>query len=227
MIKRSGNFLLKLRNLENIKRYQTRKVLFPRSVAEHTTGVFYAGYVLAEWEVRKFGNKIDWEVLSKKLMFHDAPEAITGDILSPTKNYTENMKNALHEAEALIFEEQFIPIIPTSWRDELREYMLEGKDATPEGRILKAADLIDGIFEIRNELIYANPKQNDDLVDIIQEYLMKLTTIDLSSVQYFLKYPLEDLQLQDYYPKAFKDIVTMYNFSDKHFNNEYSVKEDR
>lgn len=226
MIKRAGNFLLKLRNLENIKRYQTRKVLFPRSVAEHTTGVFYAGYVLAEWEIRKFGNKINWEVLSKKLMFHDAPEAITGDILSPTKNYTENMKSALHEAEALIFEEQFIPIIPTSWREELKGYMLEGKDPSIEGRILKAADLIDGIFEIRNELIYANSKMNTDLVEIMQEYLMKLTTIDLESVKYFLKYPLEDLLLQDYYPANFKDIVTTYNFEAKHFNNELSVKED-
>lgn len=221
MVTRSGNFLLKLRNLENIKRYQTRSMLFKRSVAEHTTGVFYCGYVLGEWEERKFGNKVNWEILSKKLMFHDAPEAITGDILSPTKNYTPKMKEAIHETERLIFEEQFIPLIPESWRAELKGYMLDGKDNTIEGLILKAADLMDGIFEIRVELQYSN---NIELIEILQDYILKLTTIELQSVKYFLKYSLADLDLQSFYTREIKDIIDGYQFSTKHFDNILSVK---
>ena len=224
MLRRAGKFLLTLRNLEYIKRYQTRRMLFPRSVAEHTTGVFYAGYVLAQWEERKFGNKIDWEVLSTKLMFHDVPEAITGDILSPMKNYTEEMKSAVAGAEKLIFEEQFMPIIPKSWRGDLKKHMLDGKDDTIEGEILRAADLIDGIFEIRNELMYTNEKNNKDLIEIMHYFLNKLTKSKLDSVKYFLKYPLEDLEIHDYYPKGFKDKVDAFYFDKKHFENENSVK---
>ena len=225
MLRRSGKFLLTLRNLEDIKRYQTRKMLFPRSVAEHTTGVFYAGYVLAQWEERKFGNKINWEKLSTKLMFHDVPEAITGDILSPMKNYTEDMKSAVADAERLIFEEKFIPIIPKSWREDLKNEMLEGKDDTVEGQILKAADLIDGVFEMRNELMYANDKNNNELVDIMQFFLNKLSNIELQSVKYFLKYPLEDLEIHEYYPEGFKDKVDSFYFDKKHFENEMNVKD--
>ena len=224
MLRRAGKFLLTLRNLEYIKRYQTRRMLFPRSVAEHTTGVFYAGYVLAQWEERKFGNKIDWEKLSMKLMFHDVPEAITGDILSPMKNYTEDMKTAVADAERLIFEEKFIPIIPKSWRNDLKKHMLDGKDETIEGEILKAADLIDGVFEIRSELMYANPQNNKDLIEIIHYFLNRLADFELRSVQYFLKYPLTDLEIQKYYPKGFQDKVDEFYFDKKHFENELSVK---
>lgn len=226
MILRAGKFLLTLRNLEHINRYQTRKMLFPRSVAEHTTGVFYAGYVLGQWEERKFGNKIDWEKLSMKLMFHDVPESITGDILSPTKNYTKNMKEAIKETEKLIFEEKFIPIIPKSWRGELKEYMLHGKDDSIEGMILKASDLIDGIFEIRNELMYTNEKYDDEFRTIIQRYLLKLSDINLESVKYFLKYPLQDLEIENYFPEGFKEKIDSYYFDKKHFENELSIKKE-
>ena len=224
MLRRAGKFLLTLRNLEQIKRYQTRRMLFPRSVAEHTTGVFYAGYVLAQWEERKFGNKINWELLSAKLMFHDVPEAITGDILSPMKNCTEDMKSAVAGAEKLIFEKQFMPIIPKSWRSDLKKHMLDGKDDTIEGEILKAADLIDGVFEIRSELMYANEKNNKELVEILQYFLQKLLQSKIKSVQYFLKYPLEDLEINDYYPKGFKDEVDSFYFDKSHFENQNSVK---
>lgn len=227
MKKRAGKFLLTLRNLEDIKRYQTQKVLFPRSVAEHTSSVFYVGYVLGQWEERKFGNKIDWEKLSFKLMFHDVPEAITGDILSPTKNYTKNMKNAVEEAEKLIFEEKFLPTIPSSWQDELKGYMLDGKDDSIEGKILQAADLIDGVFEARTELIYTNKRHSEDFSEILKIYLSKLTKIKLESVKYFLKYPLQDLEIDEFYPKDFEEIVKEYKFDKRHFENEMSVKDEK
>ena len=226
MITKSGKFLLTLRNLENIKRYQTRRMIFPRSVAEHTTGVFYSGYLLGQWEERKFGNKIDWEKLSMKLMFHDAPEAITGDILSPTKNYTENMKKAVDEAEIRIFDEQFMPIIPKSWRGELSDYMLNGKDSSIEGQILRASDLIDGIFEARLELKYTNKTFESEFKDILTNYFEKLALIDLDSVRYFLKYPLGDLDLHEYYPEGFQGLLDSIKFEKKHFENELSVKKD-
>lgn len=226
MIRRAGNLLLTLRNLESIKRYQTRRMIFPRSVAEHTNGVFYSGYVLGQWEERKFGNKINWEKLSMKLMFHDVPEAITGDILSPTKNYTENMKKAVEEAEKKIFEDKLLPIIPKSWRADLEDYMLNGKDDTIEGQILRAADLIDGIFEARLELKYTNHEFDSEFRAIIESYLTKLTTIDLDSVRYFLKYPLSDLNIQKYYPEGFQDILDSYYFDSTHFENKLNIKKD-
>ena len=220
-----GSLLLELRKTENIKRYQTRKMLFPRTVGEHTTSVAHFAFVLAQWQERKFGTTVNWAELYGRVMFHDAPETQTGDILSPTKNYTPALKAELKKAEEGLFRENYSPLIPTSWNEDMRRFMIEGKDHSIEGKILEAADLLDVVFEMRTELSYLNESQTlqSDFVSIMGLALLKLTEIDLPSVRYFLRYPLQDLHLEGYYPDGFEKQVMSYVFDQRHFENLESV----
>lgn len=220
-----GSLLLELRKTENIKRYQTRKLLFPRTVGEHTTGVAHFAFVLAQWQERKFGTPVNWGELYGRVMFHDAPETQTGDILSPTKNYTPELKAELKKAEYGLYQENYRPLIPESWNVEMRRYMLEGKDGSLEGLILEAADLLDVVFEMRTELSYINESQlfQSDFIGILGLALNKLTEVDLPSVRYFLRYPLQDLHLELFYPKGFHEKVMGYAFDERHFENAASV----
>lgn len=220
-----GTLLLELRKTENIKRYQTRKMLFPRTVGEHTTSVAHFAFVLAQWQERKFGTPVRWEELYGRVLFHDAPETQTGDILAPTKNYTPELKAELKRAEAGLYAEYYSPLIPESWQGDMRRFMLEGKDASLEGRILEAADLLDVVFEMRTELSYLNEGLllNSDFVAILQLALLKLTEIDLPSVRYFLRYPLQDLSIQRFYPEGFMETLSTYRFDARHFENMASI----
>jgi len=220
-----GNLLLELRKTENIKRYQTRKMLFPRTVGEHTTSVAYFAFILAQWQERKFGAVVNWSKLYGCVMFHDAIETQTGDILTPTKNYTPELKKELKKAEEGLFNENYAPLIPESWRDDLRKFMIDGKDKTLEGKILEAADLLDVVYEMQTELSYLHEELllESDFLKILQFALMKLTEIDLPSVRYFLKYPLQDLCLDKFYPEEFQKIIDIYVFTDEHFENKNSV----
>lgn len=221
-----GSLLMELRKTENIKRYQTRKMLFPRTVGEHTTSVAHCAFMLAQWQERKFGTPVDWSELYGRVLFHDAPETQTGDILSPTKNYTPNLKKELKKAEEGLYEENYSPLIPQSWRQDMRRFMLEGKDDSLEGLILEAADLLDVVFEMQTELSYLNENLliKSDFIGILGLALKKLTEIDLPSVRYFLRYPLQDLCLQHFYPEGFSELVDQYVFEEKHFENVESVK---
>lgn len=221
-----GSLLLELRKTENIKRYQTRKMLFPRTVGEHTTSVAHCAFMLAQWQERKFGTVVNWSELYGRVMFHDAPETQTGDILSPTKNYTHNLKEELKKAEAGLYEEHYSPLIPKSWKPDMRRFMLDGKDGSLEGLILEAADLLDVVFEMQTELSYINESLliKSDFIGILGLALMKLTAIDLPSVKYFLRFPLQDLCLDRFYPEGFSEIVTSYVFDDSHFENLKCVK---
>lgn len=220
-----GSLLLELRKTENIKRYQTRKMLFPRTVGEHITSVAHISFVLAQWQERKFGTPVNWKEIYGRVLFHDAPETQTGDILSPTKNYTPELKAELKKAEIGLYQENYIPLIPESWRGEMQRFMIHGKDESLEGRILEAADLLDVVFEMQTELSYLNdgPLLNSDFVAILQLALKKLTEVDLPSVRYFLRYPLQDLSLQRYYPEGFTEIIMGYVFEEKHFENSDSI----
>lgn len=221
-----GSLLLELRKTENIKRYQTRKMLFPRTVGEHTTSVAHCAFMLAQWQERKFGTAINWAELYGRVMFHDAPETQTGDILSPTKNYTPELKQELRKAESGLYEEHYSPLIPKSWKPDVRRFMLDGKDDTLEGKILEAADLLDVVFEMQTELSYLNESLliKSDFIGILGLALMKLTEINLPSVKYFLRFPLQDLCLDRFYPDGFSEIVSNYVFDAYHFDNLGSVK---
>ncbi len=220
-----GSLLLELRKTENIKRYQTRKMLFPRTVGEHTTSVAHFAFVLAQWQERKFGTSVNWNELYGRVMFHDAPETQTGDILSPTKNYTPGLKAELKKAEEGLFQENYTPLIPESWRDDMRRFMIDGKDETLEGRILEAADLLDVVFEMHTELSYLNENLliQSDFTGILGLALSKLTEVDLPSVRYFLRFPLQDLSLQRFYPKGFLEKVMNYEFNERHFENMENI----
>lgn len=216
-----GSLLLELRKTENIKRYQTRKMLFPRTVGEHTTSVAHFAFVLAQWQERKFGTSVNWTELYGRALFHDAPETQTGDILSPTKNYTPGLKAELKKAEEGLYQENYSPLIPESWRDDMRRFMIEGKDESLEGRILEAADLLDVVFEMHTELSYLNENLliQSDFVGILGLALSKLAEVDLPSVRYFLRFPLQDLSLQRFYPNGFLEKVMNYEFNERHFEN--------
>lgn len=220
-----GSLLLELRKTENIRRYQTRKMLFPRTVGEHTTSVAHFAFVLAQWQERKFGTPVDWAELYGRVLFHDAPETQTGDILSPTKNYTPELKSEIRRAEAGLYEEHYSPLIPASWRPAMRRFMLEGKDGSLEGLILEAADLLDVVFEMRTELSYLNEARllQSEFAAILGMTLMRLTEVDLPSVRYFLRYPLQDLKLEAYYPAGFSERVAAYQFDQRHFENTDSI----
>lgn len=221
-----GSLLLELRKTENIRRYQTRKMLFPRTVGEHTTSVAHIAFVLGQWEERKFGTPVNWQELYGRVLFHDAPETQTGDILSPTKNYSPELRNELKRAEAGLYKANYTPLIPTSWREDMDRYMLAGKDATVEGRLLEAADLLDVVFEMRTELSYLNESLllQSDFAAILGLALMRLTEVDLPSVRYFLKYPLQDLDLAAFYPEGFQERVATYGFDQRHFENEDNIR---
>lgn len=220
-----GSLLLELRKTENIKRYQTRKMLFPRTVGEHITSVAHFAFVLAQWQERKFGTPVDWKEIYGRVLFHDAPETQTGDILSPTKNYTPELKAELKRAEIGLYQENYLPLIPESWREEMERFMIRGKDDSLEGRILEAADLLDVVFEMQTELSYLNDGLllNSDFAGILQLALHKLTEVDLPSVRYFLRYPLQDLDLQRFYPEHFMETIMGYQFEERQFENWDSI----
>lgn len=52
-------------------------------------------------------------------LFHDLPEALTRDIISPVKRSVETMKDAISEIEEQLVAQDIHPLIPESWVSEL------------------------------------------------------------------------------------------------------------
>ena len=117
--KNSKNFL----NLIGQLRFQQRWAQTPRvpetSVAGHMLIVAVLSYMLSlqigACEKRKYNNFFAG-------LFHDMPEVLTRDIISPVKNSVEGLGELIKEIEDRQMEEVIYPLLPSEWRDEIRYY---------------------------------------------------------------------------------------------------------
>lgn len=201
-----GSYLSKIRGLMNLKRYQNLFLFKQRSVAEHSWSVAKIAQTLAYLEIYKFKNQVDMGMLLQKAITHDELELFTGDILSHTKRRTPAMRQAVDEMEQVVFEEEYSKILPKYCVEPFRNFTLDAKDDTIEGKILKAADVIDTLLEASEEIKLGNKEY---FTDVFRRSVEKLLTINLSSVRHFLKYSLVDfgLNVQEYCgEKIFKAI---------------------
>ncbi len=56
-------------------------------------------------------------------LFHDLPEAVTRDIISPVKCATDNLPEIVKELEDIIVKEELLPLMDECYRDEILYYI--------------------------------------------------------------------------------------------------------
>ncbi|NTV88927.1 MAG: HD domain-containing protein [Clostridiales bacterium] len=183
------NYLLTVRKLNNMGRWSTDFMHQRTTVSEHSFFVAQVGQMMALIEEQN-GNKINWEVLFKKLLNHDVAEAITGDIISTVKHKNPQMRDMLNLLEREITEENLLENMEEPYRDIYRTILFDGKDDTLEGKILDGADRIDAIMECIGEVRLNN------YYPFVQKYGAILETLresDLVSVRVFIGEILPEL----------------------------------
>jgi putative hydrolase of HD superfamily len=83
-------------------------------------------------------------------LFHDLPEVLTRDIITPVKQSVEGLREIIKEYEQLQVEDLLLPLLPPSWRDEMKYFIIDefSNRVVKEGRILKdlSEDELAGAF---------------------------------------------------------------------------------
>ncbi|PTE94782.1 hydrolase, partial [Staphylococcus cohnii] len=153
-------------------------------VAAHSFKVTKIAQYLATVEEYN-GNEVDWKSLYEKALNHDFAEIFTGDIKTPVKYASGELKKLFSQVEEEMVDTFISEEIPTPYQDVYRERLQEGKDDSLEGQILSVADKIDLLYETFGEIQKRNPEQL-----FFEIYEMSLETImqfdHLSSVQDFI-----------------------------------------
>lgn len=183
------NYLQTVRKLNNMGRWSTDFMHQRATVSEHSFFVAQIGQMLALIEEEN-GNCIDWGRLFKKLINHDVVEAMTGDIISTIKHKNEQFRDMLGMLEKEVVEENLLVSMEEPYKTIYRNMLSDGKDDTPEGRILRCADYIDAIMECVYEVRLNN------LVPFVEKYhsiLNNLAESDLVSAKYFMDKILPEL----------------------------------
>ena len=143
-------------NMVGQLRFQQRWAQTPRvpetSVAGHMLIVALLSYLLTlqtgACEKRKYNNFFAG-------LFHDMPEVLTRDIISPVKNSIEGLGDLIKTIEDMQMEDVLLPLLPQSWRPEIR-YFTENEFASKivlDGKILEVSS--EKINEYYNEDVFS------------------------------------------------------------------------
>jgi len=183
-------FFTSLNDLERIIRCPGRFKFEEHNVAAHSWKVSQYAMFFATLEEMN-GATVNWKSLYEKTINHDFAEVFIGDIKTPVKHASPELKQMLAHVEEKMMEKFIMNEIPKEFQDIFFERMKEGKDETLEGRLLEFADKLDQFYEAFAELKRGNTDM--EFVHMYQTALSKLLLIPLpATVRYFRTEILKD-----------------------------------
>lgn len=193
-------YIKSLSDLENIIRCPGKFKYEKHSVAAHSFKVIQIAQFLGIVE-EKNGNQVDWRSLYEKAINHDYTELFIGDIKTPVKYASAELRDLLADVEDSMAKTFIQNEIPEEFQKTYSDLLKEGKDETLEGEILSVADKVDLLYESFGEIQKGNPEVI--FTEIYEESLKTILAFKhLSSVQYFLEQILPELLSGDFTNQA-------------------------
>lgn len=146
-----SNFFAMLSRMKYINRWGLMRNTQSENIAEHSLETAYIAHALAVIREKRFGIPCDAERAAVLAMFHDCTEIITGDMPTPVKYHSPEIRRAYREVEDLAAG-NLLALLP----DDLRpvyETILDEENAADEALrpLIKAADKISAIIKCVEE----------------------------------------------------------------------------
>ena len=174
-------YLWHIRRLSHAERWSWKQRNYPISVMSHLTIITFISYLLASIENNSWEDYDVLEIMLKSI-YHDIPEAITGDIITPTKNAVKWFREVLEKVEENMMEDYFFVYIDDDYKDKVSKYMLD-PFSWKHWDLAKKADIFSALFEAKIERDGWNTE-----FDIIYKNIKKqVNTFSWISSDYFLK----------------------------------------
>jgi len=105
-------------------RFQKRWAQSPRipqtSVLGHMLVVAFLSYLCSK-ELKACNKRMYNNFFGA--LFHDLPEVLTRDIVSPVKSSIKGLEKIITEYENIHIEERILPLLPLAWHDEMKYFL--------------------------------------------------------------------------------------------------------
>ncbi|MBR3715161.1 MAG: 5'-deoxynucleotidase [Clostridia bacterium] len=143
-----NSFFALLFRQKYIKRWGLMRNTTDESLAEHSAETAFIAHALAIIGNKKFGKNYDANSVAVVALYHDAAEIYTGDLPTPVKYYSEEMRKNYKKIEAAA-EKALVSRLPDEFKDIYGE-IISGA-AKEEKRLVKAADKICALIKCVEE----------------------------------------------------------------------------
>lgn len=173
------HFFAYLSRLKFIRRWGLMRSTQPENDAEHSLQVAMIAHGLAVIARDRYGKDVDPEHVLALAVYHDATEVITGDLPTPVKYHSQELRASYKQLEALA-SNRLIDMLPQDMRREFAPYLAEGEDYAHQ--LVKAADRISAYTKCMEE----KRSGNHEFDAAGENVLRSIRQIDLPEVRDFM-----------------------------------------
>ncbi|MBR1684393.1 MAG: 5'-deoxynucleotidase [Clostridia bacterium] len=175
-----NHFFAYMSRLRLIRRWSLMRNTQPENDAEHSLQVAMMAHGIALIARDRYGKDIDPEHVVTLAVYHDAAEVLTGDLPTPVKYHSQELRSAFSEVEDQAVA-RLAAMLPEDLRADVASCMTE-KD-TYAARLVKAADRISAYAKCIEEQRAGNHEFDAAAIAIRKS----IDAIDLPEVQEFMR----------------------------------------
>ncbi|RKJ41458.1 5'-deoxynucleotidase [Acutalibacter sp. 1XD8-33] len=176
-------FFAMLSRMKYINRWGLMRNTREENLCEHSLEVAIVAHALAVLGNKRFGKTYDPQRAAALALLHDASEIITGDMPTPVKYHSEEIRKAYGEVEDMAVE-HLVSMLPEDLRPEYRALMTMSapgdQELTP---LVKAADRISAVIKCVEE----RQSGNRDFSKAEQTILKSIRDMGLPEANAFLR----------------------------------------
>lgn len=145
-----SSFFAIVSRMKYIDRWALMRNTRSESLTEHSLDTAIIAHALAVIHNKRFGGHLNPERAALLAVFHDVPEVITGDMPTPVKYYSSEIRSAYAGVESAA-EERLLSLLPEDLRGEYAPLINhEGEDAELL-RLVKCADKLSALVKCIEE----------------------------------------------------------------------------
>ena len=134
-----NEFFAYMARLRLIRRWSLMRNTQPENDAEHSLQVAMIAHALAVTARDRYGRDVDPEHVVTLAVYHDASEVLTGDLPTPVKYHSADLRDAYKTVEETA-KERLCTMLPDAVREEIGACLRES--GTQAAALVKAADRI-------------------------------------------------------------------------------------
>lgn len=176
-------FLLSIRRLQFSFRWNRMRRHYPISVMSHLFLTSFIAYIIGNIEGKSREETTHMMMLA---LFHDIPEAITGDIVAPTKRAIDGFEELLQVIEKELVNKYLLGYIRKYTFCQQYERWMIDPWVQSDGKLVKLADNFSALFEAKIEA--SNSEEFDKIYKKIKK---SLHSSQYASVDHLFKFGID------------------------------------
>ena len=150
-----SRFFAIISRMKYINRWGLMRNTISENISEHSLETAFISHLLAVLRNTRHGGNVDAERCALLAMYHDVAEIITGDLPTPVKYYSKEIKNAYAIVEENA-EKQLLSYLPDDIRDVYSDIIGHKEKDEELWKLIKAADKISALIKCTEELQMGN-----------------------------------------------------------------------